>query len=203
MTDLQRMTPLTELARLPKLVENRRYNTKPKRPTPPPLTEACLFIVLSTNVVVPNMPIRLVEASEEALPVIARIAASAFHPETDALSRRLFPPHLQPKGIPADEAAYDWRLARKASSLASPGARLIVAIDEDKNTEDHVVGFALWDVPPAVGSDSGPTRPIECPALDKEAFEEMKRTVNQDAIDTFGNQGISGVWRSFCRPCST
>ncbi|GKU06815.1 gnat family [Fusarium langsethiae] len=140
------------------------------------------------------MSIYLTEASEADLPAVARIATSAFHPETDSLSRRLFPRHLQPKGIPDGEAAYDWRLVRKASSLASPESRLIVAVDNDNNAEDRIVGFALWDAPPAEGGDSGPSKPIECAALDKVAFEEMKKTVNQDAIDTFGEKGIAGVW---------
>ncbi|RGP78320.1 gnat family [Fusarium longipes] len=140
------------------------------------------------------MPIYLTKASEADLPAIARIATSAFHPDTDALSRRLFPPHLQPKDIPDGEAAYDWRLARKASSLASSESHLIVAIDDDKNAQDRIVGFALWDAPLAEGGDSTPSKPIECAALDKEAFEEMKKTVNQDSEDTFGEKGIAGVW---------
>lgn len=143
------------------------------------------------------MPILLVKATEEDLPAIARIATSAFHPSTDALSRRLFPPHLQPKNIPDGEAAYDWRAARKASSLASSESHLVVAIDDEKPHEDRLVGFALWDAPPADGDDSAPSKPIDCDALDQQAFEEMKKTVNQDAVDTFGEKGIAGVWRSF------
>lgn len=145
------------------------------------------------------MSIYLTKASEADLPTIARIATSAFHPETDALSRRLFPRHLQPKDIPDGEAAYDWRLARKASSLASSESHLVIAVDKDKNVEDRIVGFALWDAPPAEGGDSSPSKPVECDALDKSAFEEMKKTVNQDAIDTLGEKGIAGVWRL----CST
>ncbi|RBA14175.1 hypothetical protein FPRO05_02967 [Fusarium proliferatum] len=140
------------------------------------------------------MTIRLIEASEEHLPAIARIATSAFHPNTDALSRRLFPPHLQPIDLPDGEAAYDWRFARKASSLASPESHLAVAIDDEKVHDDQVVGFSLWDAPPATGGDSGPSKEIRCTALDKEAYNEMKKTVNQDAVDTFGEQGIAGVW---------
>ncbi|KAI1067930.1 hypothetical protein LB506_013014 [Fusarium annulatum] len=140
------------------------------------------------------MTIRLIEASEEHLPAIARIATSAFHPNTDALSRRLFPPHLQPIDLPDGEAAYDWRFARKASSLASPESHLAVAIDDEKVHDDQVVGFSLWDAPPATGGDSGPSKEILCTALDKEAYNEMKKTVNQDAVDTFGEQGIAGVW---------
>ncbi|SCO22684.1 uncharacterized protein FFMR_11860 [Fusarium fujikuroi] len=141
-----------------------------------------------------TMTIRLIEASEEHLPAIARIATSAFHPNTDALSRRLFPPHLQPIDLPDGEAAYDWRFARKASSLASPESHLAVAIDDEKVHDDQVVGFSLWDAPPATGGDSGPSKEIQCTALDKEAYNEMKKTVNQDAVDTFGEQGIAGVW---------
>lgn len=143
------------------------------------------------------MPIQLLKASEQDLPAIARIATSAFHPSTDALSRRLFPPHLQPKNIADGEAAYDWRAARKASSLASSESHLVVAVDDDKVPEDRIVGFALWDAPSADGDDSGPSKPIDCDALDKQAFEQMKKTVNQDAVDTFGKKGIAGVWRSF------
>lgn len=144
-----------------------------------------------------TMTIRLIEASEEHLPTIARIATSAFHPNTDALSRRLFPPHLQPTDLPDGEAAYDWRFARKASSLASSESHLVVAIDDEKAQDDQVVGFSLWDAPPATGGDSGPSKEIQCTALDKEAYNEMKKTVNQDAVDTFGEQGIAGVWRTF------
>ncbi|KAG8668141.1 hypothetical protein FPOAC1_007513 [Fusarium poae] len=140
------------------------------------------------------MSIYLTEASEADLPAIARIATSAFHPETDALSRRLFPRHLQPNNIPDGEAAYDWRLARKATSLVSSESHVIVAIDNDGNPEDRIVGFALWDAPSAEGNDSSPSKPIECTALDKVAYEEMKKNVNQDAVDTFGEKGIAGVW---------
>ncbi|KAF5722310.1 integral membrane protein [Fusarium mundagurra] len=140
------------------------------------------------------MTIHLIEASEEHLPAIARIATSAFHPNTDALSRRLFPPHLQPTGVPDGEAAYDWRFARKASSLASSESHVVVAIDDEKGQDDQVVGFSLWDAPPATGGDSGPSKEIQGTALDKEAYNEMKKTVNQDAVDTFGGQGIAGVW---------
>ncbi|KAK2123920.1 hypothetical protein NOF04DRAFT_1405862 [Fusarium oxysporum II5] len=140
------------------------------------------------------MTIRLIEALEEHLPDIARIATSAFHPNTDALSRRLFPPHLQPRDLPDGEAAYDWRFARKASSLASPESHLVVAIDDEKGPDEKVVGFSLWDAPPASGGDSAPSQEIQCAALDKEAYNEMKKTVNQDAADTFGEQGIAGVW---------
>ncbi|KAF6525274.1 hypothetical protein HZS61_011069 [Fusarium oxysporum f. sp. conglutinans] len=126
--------------------------------------------------------------------ITSRIATSAFHPNTDALSRRLFPPHLQPKDLPDGEAAYDWRFARKASSLASPDSHLVVAIDDEKGPDEKVVGFSLWDAPPASGGDSAPSQEIQCAALDKEAYNEMKKTVNQDAADTFGEQGIAGVW---------
>jgi hypothetical protein len=144
-----------------------------------------------------DMSIYLTEASEADLPAIARIATSAFHPETDALSRRLFPRHLQPNNIPDGEAAYDWRLARKATSLVSSESHVIVAIDNDGNPEDRIVGFALWDAPSAEGNDSSPSKPIECTALDKVAYEEMKKNVNQDAVDTFGEKGIAGVWRLY------
>ncbi|KAF5667168.1 gnat family protein [Fusarium heterosporum] len=141
------------------------------------------------------MTIRLVEASEKDLPAIARIATSAFHPDTDALSRRLFPPHLQPKDIPDGEAAYDWRAARKASSLASSESHLVVAVDDEKEGDARIVGFSLWDAPPVTESEYIPSQEIKCAALDKDAFNEMKRIVNQDAIDTFGGKGIAGVWR--------
>ncbi|KAF5694036.1 gnat family protein [Fusarium denticulatum] len=140
------------------------------------------------------MTIRLIEASKEHLPAIARIATSAFHPSTDALSRRLFPPHLQPTDLPDGEAAYDWRFARKASSLGSSESHLVVAVDDEKRQYDQIVGFSLWDAPPATGGDSGPSKEIQCAALDKEAYNEMKKTVNQDSVDTFGEQGIAGVW---------
>ncbi|KAM0260531.1 hypothetical protein ACHAPA_010213, partial [Fusarium lateritium] len=140
------------------------------------------------------MTIQLVKACEEDLRAIARIATSAFHPDTDALSRRLFPPHLQPKDLPDGEAAYDWRAARKASSLASPESHLVLAIDDEKEGDERIVGFSLWDAPPATESDPSPSQEIKCAALDKEAFNEMKKTVNQDAVATFGEQGIAGVW---------
>ncbi|KAF4987143.1 hypothetical protein FGRMN_10527 [Fusarium graminum] len=141
------------------------------------------------------MTVSTAKASEKDLPAITRIATSAFHPDTDALSRRLFPPHLQPKDIPDGEAAYDWRAARKAASLASSESHLVVAIDDKKEGDERIVGFSLWDAPPATESESTPSQEIKCAALDKDAFNEMKRTVNQDAIDTFGEKGIAGIWR--------
>ncbi|KAM0354861.1 hypothetical protein ACHAPU_000691 [Fusarium lateritium] len=147
------------------------------------------------------MTISIAEASERDLPAIARIATSAFHPDTDALSRRLFPPHLQPKDIPDGEAAYDWRAGRKASSLASSESHLVVAVDDAKEGDARIVGFSLWDAPPAIESEPVPSKEIKCAALDKDAFNEMKKTVNKDAVDTFGEKGIAGIWRlSFTVP---
>ncbi|KAF5706467.1 integral membrane protein [Fusarium globosum] len=179
------------------------YGTRTRRNFSGPLLRHCwhhllLTVHSSKNITTlhyaETMTIRLIEASEEHLPAIARIATSAFHPNTDALSRRLFPPHLQPIDLPDGEAAYDWRFARKASSLASPESHLAVAIDDEKVHDDQVVGFSLWDAPPATGGDPGPSKEIKCTAFDKEAYNEMKKTVNQDAVDTFGEQGIAGVW---------
>ncbi|GFF52936.1 hypothetical protein IFM51744_07975 [Aspergillus udagawae] len=143
-------------------------------------------------------------AREEDLEMIGNIAAAAFNPTTDAISRRLFPPDLQPTNMPVGEACRQWRAARKSSSFHSDGTALMVAVDDALHGQ--IVGFALWDVPvPAGAGGCEPRQPpkpepepepaAHAPAgLDQSALTEMRRILADDARAHFGDEMKRNVW---------
>ncbi|PKX91443.1 GNAT family N-acetyltransferase [Aspergillus novofumigatus IBT 16806] len=148
------------------------------------------------------MAVSIRPAREADLETIANIAAAAFNPTADAISRRLFPPDLQPTDMPAGEACRQWRAARKTSSFHSDGTALMVAIDDA--LQGQIVGFALWDVPvPADAGGCAPRQPQEQepePAaqahagLDQSALAEMRRILAEDARAHFGDEMKRTVW---------
>lgn len=140
------------------------------------------------------MAIRLVKASDEDLPAITRIATSAFHPDTDALPRRLFPAHLQPKDLPNSKAAYNWRVACKAC-LELLESHLVVAVGNKKEYNKRIIRFCLQDAPSATSGKSRPNKEIQYATLNKKAFNKIKITINQDIIKTFRERGIIGIQR--------
>ncbi|KAH7150147.1 acyl-CoA N-acyltransferase, partial [Dactylonectria estremocensis] len=139
------------------------------------------------------MSLQLRDATQQDLPAIARICAAAFHPSTDAITRRLFPVHLRPENISDDEVAYSWRAARKAHSMKSDRNIMIVAVDVDL---DEVVGFALWESPLGSGDAVNPVCAYpEAPAtLDQVAFAELRSLASADVTETFGERGTKDVW---------
>ncbi|GFF38514.1 hypothetical protein IFM58399_05260 [Aspergillus lentulus] len=152
------------------------------------------------------MALSIRPAREADLETIASIAAAAFNPTTDAISRRLFPPDLQPTDMPAGEACRQWRAARKSASFHSDGTALMVAVDDALHGQ--IVGFALWDVPIPVPVPAGagrceprqPQEPEPEPAahahagLDQSALAEMRRILAEDARAHFGDEMKRNVW---------
>ncbi|EAW17180.1 GNAT family N-acetyltransferase [Aspergillus fischeri NRRL 181] len=146
------------------------------------------------------MALSIRPAREADLEMIANIAAAAFNPTTDAISRRLFPPDLQPTDMPAGEACRQWRAARKSASFHSDGTALMVAVDDA--LQGQIVGFALWDVP-VPSPRCAPHQPHEPepePAahahagLDQSALAEMRRILAEDARAHFGAGMKKNVW---------
>ncbi|KAH7160971.1 acyl-CoA N-acyltransferase [Dactylonectria macrodidyma] len=139
------------------------------------------------------MSLHLRDATQEDIPAIARICAAAFHPDTDAITRRLFPPHLKPENISDGEVAYSWRAARKAHSMESDRNIMMVAVDVDL---DEVVGFALWESP--IGSEDTVEAMRAYPeppaTLDLAAFAELRSLASADVTETFGDRGTKDVW---------
>lgn len=144
------------------------------------------------------MTIHVRDATADDIPAIARIAAAAFHPSTDAISAALFPAHLKAADNPdVGDAALPWRLARKSASLRAfdglnDGSRMMVAVDDA--ADGVVVGFSTWDAPEREGNDQelealkhwSPSPPPA--ALDTEAFQELRRIVDGDVKAVMGNE---------------
>lgn len=141
------------------------------------------------------MTIRVRESTKDDLPAIARIAAAAFHPKTDAISARIFPAQATP-----DNDIFSWRYAKKTASLSSPNAIMVVAVDDSLN--DQVVGFALWDVYSEKASNQPQPSAQEPPppCFDQEAFAELRAIVSSDHQEMFGERGIKDVWRKLLSP---
>ncbi|EHK17884.1 uncharacterized protein TRIVIDRAFT_226011 [Trichoderma virens Gv29-8] len=139
------------------------------------------------------MAIRVRKSTEDDLPAIARIAAAAFHPETDAIAARLFPARLAGGG-----EAYSWRYAKKTASLSSTDAVMVVAVDDSLN--DQVVGFGLWDVYQHSKSEKAANQPqsaaqqLPPPSFDQAAYAELRAIVSADHQEMFGERGIKDVW---------
>lgn len=129
------------------------------------------------------MVLSIRQAKEADQEMIGDIAAAAFNPTTDAISRRLFPSDLQPTNMPVGEACRQWRAARKTSSFHSSGTAMIVAVDSA--LDEQIVGFALWDVPSPTGGcekrQSQDPEPAAHAGLDQSALAEMRRILAEDA----------------------
>ncbi|KND88961.1 hypothetical protein TOPH_06412 [Tolypocladium ophioglossoides CBS 100239] len=142
----------------------------------------------------PDMTLCLRLATEADLGAIAAVSAAAFHPTTDAIARRLFPPHLQPPDVQDGDAARPWRLTRKTSNLDAKRTVMMVVVDEA--LEGAIVGFSVWEAPVRGEEDEEETNLPEkpCAALDHVALAEMRRLVVEDAKRRFGERESKDVW---------
>jgi hypothetical protein len=142
------------------------------------------------------MTIRVRESTQDDLPAIARIATAAFHPNTDAISARIFPDQKkEQEKTTSDDEIYSWRYAKKTASLYSPHAVMVVAVDDSLN--DRVVGFGLWDVYSEKATNQPQSSAQQPPpsSFDQEAFSELRAIVSADHQEMFGERGIKDVWR--------
>ncbi len=136
-------------------------------------------------------------ATEADLAQIADIAAAAFHPDTDAISRHLFPAHLQDaSGEEEEDPVRSWRLVRKGIKLRLENTVMMVVVDDELG--GRVVGFSLWDTP--AGGDeprSAVSAQAPSPLLDQAAFAELHHVLDADVREHFGVGGIKDVFREF------
>lgn len=142
------------------------------------------------------MGLQLRPAVEADAAAIAALAAKAFHPDTDTISRRLFPAHLQPTEAQPGDTLRLWRQARKTIKLTDSRINMMVAVDEDLGGE--IVGFSLWEVP-ARGASDDEVLPstVYSPGLDQKAFDEMQKILAGDIHKNFGDQGTNDMWRAY------
>lgn len=142
------------------------------------------------------MGVQLRTAVEADAAGIATLAAKAFHPDTDAISRKLFPAHLQPTEVQSGDTVRLWRQARKTIKLADNRINMVVAVDDDLGGQ--IVGFSLWEVPVRAASDDEvlPSA-VYSPGLDQKAFDEMQKVLSGDIRRNFGDQGTNNMWRAF------
>lgn len=150
------------------------------------------------------MPLTIRPATSSDIPAIARISVAAFHPSTDAVTRNLFPTHLQPTDQPDDYAHYAWRVYRKSARVDKPGSIMLVVVDDALPPADEVVGFAIWDIPgrqglPSSGTSNYSADPeflaVAKASMDESAFDSLRASVGSAAKDVFGEAGYGHVWR--------
>ncbi len=150
------------------------------------------------------MPLTIRQATLSDIPAIARISVAAFHPSKDAVSRNLFPTHLQPTDQPDGYGHYVWRVYRKSSRLDNAGSVMLVVADDALPAADEVVGFAVWDIPgrhtlPSSAGSNNSVDPellaVAKASMDDSAFESLRRSVASAASDVFGEAGYGNAWR--------
>ncbi|KAH8891974.1 putative GNAT family acetyltransferase [Thozetella sp. PMI_491] len=147
------------------------------------------------------MSLQIRHAAAADIPAVARVAAAAFSPSTDAVARNLFPPHLQQEDQSGINGNYAWRICRKSATLSEAGSILLVVVDGSLPEEQAVVGYAIWDVPGDHPAPEGPPVPIDPEvaaaaqaALDTTALESLRREVNEGAKALLGDRGYKDAF---------
>lgn len=144
------------------------------------------------------MAILVRTATEADIPSIAAVSMDAFDPSTDVISRRLFPPHLQ-----TDDSFSRWTVARKSSRLDMQHALMTVAVENQGDGTEKVLGYAVWMGPSlpqdAKVGEAPPPPPPPPPkpkfaGMDLNALAELRQVLMQDEEETFGSQGPGNVW---------
>lgn len=140
------------------------------------------------------MAVHIRLATQEDIPEIVDVSMAAFDPSTDAISARLFPPHLQS----ADSEAFkNWSVTRKSARLDLKNSVVMVAVDEALG--GRVVGYAMWFSPIPEGSEEEePPRPkVAFEGVDRDALLELRKIMEDDAHNSFGEKGSKDVWSEF------
>lgn len=140
------------------------------------------------------MAILLRPATEADLVDIVDVSTAAFPPSKDAITRHLFPPHLQDSNGIQAAAIRELRIARKGLRFQARHTTMIVAIDEALG--DKIVGYSIWRTPFEEGDkeDARPP-PVKLECFDRDAFAELIRILTEDERETFGENGTKDVWR--------
>jgi hypothetical protein len=141
------------------------------------------------------MTLALRPATEADLDSISRIATAAF--ETGAITRHLFPSHLQHESIPRSDEIRLWRLARKTIKLQSKHSITVVAVDETLG--GAVVGFSIWDISTSTkdAEQGSTTSQVPFTGLDTVAFGEMHQILERNTRQLFGPLGLRDMWRNY------
>jgi len=148
------------------------------------------------------MGLRTRLAAPADLAEITDIAVAAFHPDTDAITRHLFPPHPYLPDVVVEESVRAWREMRMAMKLRARDTTVVVAVDDAVGGK--VVGFSMWDRP--VKGDKAPdsvTTNTPCPALDNDALAEVYHVLDGDIHKHFGVQGLNDMFCEFSSQLTT
>jgi hypothetical protein len=147
------------------------------------------------------MAITIRPATEADIPGIVAVSTAAFDPATDAITRRLFPSSQHDTNNSAS-GIREWSVFRKSARLHVDRSVVMVAIDEN---EGAVVGYSMWFAPQEedkepVALPPPPKRNFE--GFDREAATELRRIMEEDGREIFGEKSTDGVWSEFCNPAS-
>ncbi|UNI17848.1 hypothetical protein JDV02_004162 [Purpureocillium takamizusanense] len=143
------------------------------------------------------MALHLRPATEVDIADIVDVALAAFDPRVDAVTRNLFPGlQARPPGAgDQQQGLRQWSVARKSSRLHVKRSVMMVAVD----AEDVVVGYSMWFAPARNGDDDE-CEPLPRPkllpfeGLDGAALARLRQVMEDDARETFGEQGSENVW---------
>ncbi|KAJ5494540.1 hypothetical protein N7463_010627 [Penicillium fimorum] len=129
-------------------------------------------------------------ATDADLGEIVELSMLAFDPSTDAITRSLFPPHLQTPERPGSEAIREWSIARKSARLHAKRSVMMVAIDD----VGKVVGYSMWFAPVEGNEEELPRPKRTFAGMDQAAFAELREVIMEDEQRMFGEKGAADVW---------
>ena len=138
------------------------------------------------------MAITIRPATEADLPEVVHLSMAAFDPSTDAITRRLFPPHLQTAARPGSEAIKQWSIARKSARLHMERSVMMVTVDDA--LDGKVVGYSMWFAPLQGDAEEMPRPKRTFDGMDQAAFAELREIMMEDERETFGEKGSADVW---------
>ncbi len=147
------------------------------------------------------MAITVRPATEADIPGIVAVSTAAFDPATDAITRRLFPASAHIGG--SSEGIREWSVFRKSARLRIDRSVVMVAADDDHDG-DHddgaIVGYSMWFAPQQEGEEDGgfhppPKRTFE--GFDRDAATQLRRIMEEDGREIFGEGSTDGVWSEF------
>ena len=151
------------------------------------------------------MSIRTRQATEADIPAIAAVGAAAFTPASDAITRAVYPAHLQPTGELNWDDYIAIRTRRKTAQFANEYTTILVAISDEVFPEgedagadtvspdgERIVGFAVWTAPHPFGEES--KRPELPDFVDKEVMKNLLTNLHEGAKRLFGESEGCDAW---------
>ncbi|KAJ5827476.1 GNAT family acetyltransferase [Penicillium robsamsonii] len=116
----------------------------------------------------------------------------AFDPSTDAITRNLFPPHLQIPERSGSEAIRQWSIARKSARLHAKGFVMMVAVGNV--LDGKAVGYSMWFAPVEGDEEELPRPKRTFAGMDQAAFAELREIIMEDEQRIFGEKGAADGW---------